>query len=407
MPGRHSTEQSWRLRDEALAIIPMATQTHSKAARESLRGVEPCYIARGQGCRVWDLDGNEYIDFRNGLGPVSLGHRFPAVEDAIRRQLENGILFGYPSPLEVEVAQQLVEVIPCAESVRFLKTGGEAMAAAIHLARAFTGRDLVLKCGYHGWLQASSGPGVPEAVAATYRDLPWGNPQPYEDAFAREGGRIAAVSVACAYADAEKGRAFYPALRDLTRRHGALLIHDEIVMGFRLAVAGAQEYFGVTPDLAVFAKGISNGAPLACYLGRRDVMESVRRAVISSTFGGDTLSLAAAKAAIGVYRNEDVIGHLWARGRQLHEGMRAAFAEFGAPADVRGLPPCGQLSFRTGDRERDGKLLLRFEAEILRRGVMIYRVMYPNYSHSEADVDEALGRMRAALGAMREDGLFE
>jgi len=403
---KHTVEESWKLWDEANAYIPMATQTHSKAPRAALRGVEPCFVTRGQGCRVWDLDGNEYIDFRNALGPISLGYRYPAVEDAIRRQLENGIIFGYATPLEVEVARHLVEIIPCAQSVRFLKTGGEAMAAAIKLARAFTGRELVLKCGYHGWLQTMTTPGMPEGAAASYRDLPWGDIRPYEEAFAREGDRIAAVTVACAYADIEQGHAFYPALRELTEKHGALLIFDEIVMGFRLSVAGAQGYFGVTPDLAVFAKGISNGMPLSCYLGRRDVMETVRQAVVSSTFGGDTLSLAAAKAAIEVYRSEDVIGHLWARGKQLHEGMRSLFNKYGVPATVRGLPPCGQLVFTTGDPARNAELMLRFEGEILKRGVMIYSVMYPNYSHTEADIDEALGKMREALLVMRDEGLF-
>ena len=146
-------------------------------------------------------------------------------------------------------------------------------------------------------------------------------------------------------------------------------------MGFRLAVGGAQEYFGATPDLAVFAKGISNGLPLSCYLGRRDVMEGVRQAVISSTFGGDSLALAAAQAAIETYRNEDVIGHLWARGKQLHAGLRAAFAEFGAPATVLGLPPCGQLVFTTDDAARNAALQTRFEGEALKRGVILYSVM--------------------------------
>src|SRR5712691_781360 len=131
-----SVEQSWRLWDEAGAISPMGTQTHSKAPREALRGSEPCFLVRGEGGRVWDVDGNEYIDLRCGLGPISLGHRFPAVEAAIREQLENGLIFSYASPLEVEVARRLVEIIPCAESVRFLKSGGEAIAAAIKLARA-------------------------------------------------------------------------------------------------------------------------------------------------------------------------------------------------------------------------------------------------------------------------------
>ena len=139
----------------------MATQTHSKAAREALRGIEPCYLVRGQGCRVWDLDDNEYIDFRNGLGPISLGYRYPAVEEAVRRQLDSGVVFSYAHPLEVEVAERLVDVIPCAESVCFLKTGGEAMAATHRLARAFTGRDHVLTCGYHGWINTMSRAGVP------------------------------------------------------------------------------------------------------------------------------------------------------------------------------------------------------------------------------------------------------
>jgi glutamate-1-semialdehyde 2,1-aminomutase len=402
--SRRGVEQSWRLWDEARAIIPMGTQTHSKAPREELRGVEPCFMVRGDGGRVWDVDGNEYIDLRCGLGPISLGHRFPAVEAAIREQLEKGLIFSYASPLEVEVARRLVEIIPCAESVRFLKTGGEAMAAAIKLARAFTGRERVLKCGYHGWLQMTSGAGVPASVGESLREMPWGEIGPYEEAFAREGDRIAAVSVACSYGDGERGRTFYPALRELTRQHGALLIFDEIVMGFRLARAGAQEFFGVTPDLAVFAKGISNGAPLSCYLGRRDVMETVRRATISSTFGGDALALAAARAAIDTYRREDVIGHLWARGRQLQQGLNGLFRELDAPAAVNGFPPCCQVGFTTPDRERNAALFLQFERELFRRGVILYTVMYVNYSHTAGEIDEALNRMADALRAMRASG---
>ena len=201
---------------EASAIIRWrrSAQSRAGAARR-----EPCYVVRGQGCRVWDLDGNEYIDFRNALGPISLGYRFPAVDNAVRRQLENGIVFGYSSPLEVAVARHLVEIIPCAESVRFLKTGGEAMAAAIKLARAFTGRDLVLMCGYHGWLQ-TMGLGVRKRCSRSIARCP-GATSVLRGGLRREGNRIAAVSVACAYAEAKQGHSFYPALRELTRKHGA------------------------------------------------------------------------------------------------------------------------------------------------------------------------------------------
>ena len=396
-------DRSWELYDRALKLIPMATQTHSKAPREELRGVEPCYIVRGEGCRVWDLDGNEYIDFRNALGPVTLGYRFPAVDEAVRRQLESGILFSYPHPLEVEVAERLVEVVPCAERVRFLKTGGEAMAATHRLARAFTGRDMILTCGYHGWVNTVDPPGVPGPVRSVYRALPWGDATPYAEAFRALPKDIAAVSVACSYADIEKGHKFLPDLRELTERYGALLIFDEIVTGFRLRVGGAQEYFGVTPDLAVFAKGISNGAPLSCYVGRAEVMEVVKESVISSTFGGETLGLAAAKATIDVYRSEDVIGTLWKRGRQLHEGFNELCRRLGVPVSFRGLPPAGQIAF---EHPRSEELFLRFNAEVLKRGVIIYTVCYPNYSHGEEDVAEAVEAMGDALRAMKDEGLF-
>lgn len=403
---KRSVERSWALRDRAEGVIPLATQTHSKAAREALRGVEPCYLVRGEGCRVWDLDGNEYIDFRNGLGPISLGYRFPAVDEAVRRQMERGMIFSYPHPLEVEVAERLVEVIPCAERVRFLKTGGEAMAATHRLARAFTGRDLILTSGYHGWVNTMSRTGVPEATRQTCRALPWGDAGPYAEAFETAPEAIAGVSVACGYADVEKGHTFLADLRGLTEKHGAVLIFDEIVMGFRLRRGGGQEYFGVTPDLAVFAKGISNGMPLSCFVGRAEVMETVKEAVVSSTFGGDTLGLAAAQAVLEVYEQEDVIGTLWARGQQLHEGFRAHCERLNVPAGFRGAPPVGQLVFSHPDRERNADLFLRFNAEVLKRGVMIYSVCYTSFSHSEADIQKTVDAMGEALEAMVREGMF-
>lgn len=396
---------SWALYDRAREIIPMATQTHSKAPREALRGVEPCYLVRGSGCHVWDVDGNEYIDYRNGLGPVVLGYCYPAVDQAVRAQLEQGIVFSYPHPLEVEVAERLVNIIPCAESVRYLKTGGEAMAATHRLARGYTGRDLIVSCGYHGWLNTMSKPGQPEAVRSVYRDLPWGDVTPYERVLQDES--VAAVSVACAYADIEAGHQFLPRLRQLTREHGALLIFDEIVTGFRLHRAGAQGYFGVTPDLAVFAKALSNGVPLSCFCGRRDVMAAVQEVVVSSTFGGDTLGLAAARAVLDLYAVEDVPGQLWARGRQLHAGFERLCDTLSVAAGFRGVPPLGQLGFHYPDARRNGELFLRFNAELLRRGVIIYTVCYPNYSHTPRDIDATLTAMDESLRTMQAEGLFD
>lgn len=399
-----SVARSWELYDLAQEVIPLGTQTHSKAPREALRGVEPCYLVRGDGCRVWDADGNEFIDFRNGLGPITLGYRFPAVDQAVRTQLESGIVFSYPHPLEVEVAQRLVDVLPCAERVRFLKTGGEAMAAAHRLARAFTERDRVLTCGYHGWVNTMTRSGVPEATQKTYLALPWGNIRPYAEAFESAPGEIAAVSVACAYAEVERGRTFLRELRALTEQQGAVLIFDEIVTGFRLRRAGAQEYFGVVPDMAVFAKGLSNGVPLSCFVGNAAVMETVAECVVSSTFGGDTLGLAAARAVLDVYEREDVIGTLWKRGEQLHQGFNAYSERLGLPARFVGAPPVGQLVFDHPDAAR---LFLRFNEEALKRGIIVYSVCYTNYSHTEADIDEAVLSMGEALEAIAIEGLFD
>ena len=394
------------LYDRAQEVIPMGTQTHAKAARETLRGLEPCFLVKGKGCRVWDLDGNEYIDLRNGLGPITLGYCFPPVDEAIRRQLEDGIVFSYPHPLEVEVAERLVKLIPCAEQVRFLKTGGEAMAAVHRLARAFTGRDLILTCGYHGWLNSMARPGVPKAISSTYRALPWGDYSPYEAAFAAAPDSIAAVSVTPSYRDAQMGHDFLPELRSLTQRYGALLILDEIVTGFRLNRGGAQAYFDTLPDLAVFAKGISNGAPLSAYLGRAEVMECVKEAAISSTFGGDTLGLAAAKAVLDFYQQEEVITTIWVRGEQLHQGFQAHCDRRGIEAGFKGLPPIGELVFDPENSERNAALFLRFNAEVLRRGLIIYSVCYPNFSHTPDDIETAVKAMDGALEAMAEEGLF-
>ena len=394
-----TVDQSWALYDRATAVIPMGTQTHSKAPRDALRGAEPCFLQRGSGCRVWDVDGNEYIDFRCGLGPITLGYAIPEVNDAVASQLMDGVVFSYAHPLEVEVAETLVDIIPCAEYVRFLKTGGEAMAATHRLARGFTGRDHVITCGYHGWVNSMGRAGVPAAINSVYRALPWGDIAPFEAAFAELGEQIAAVSVACSYADIELGHQFLADLRTLTTSHGALLIFDEIVTGFRLARAGAQEYFGVTPDLAVFAKGMTNGVPLSAYLGRRDIMEKVRDVVISSTFGGDALGLAAAKAVMGIYQREDVIGTLWAQGRRLHDGIAVLADSVGVPVSVAGLPPVGQLQLPPEVR-------VAFEGECLQRGLILYTVLYPNYSHADSDIDAALTVMGEALAAVKSQGLL-
>jgi len=395
--GTRSVTQSWAMRARACQVIPRGTQTNSKAPLPELEGIEPCFVVRAKGCRVWDLDGNEYIDYRNALGPVTLGYGYPAVVEAVRSQLEDGIVFGYPHPLEVEVAERLRELIPCCQMVRFLKTGGEAMAAALKTARAATGRDVILRCGYHGWLQTTGEPGVPTGVGELLPAFTWGDEAGLAGLLERYAGRVAAITIAASYPHLVPNDTFLHACRRLADAHGALVIFDEIVTGFRVAVGGVQEYYGVVPDLAVFSKGMANGMPISALVGREPVMRTLEKTTVTSTFGGEVLSLAAARATIETYRRQDVIGHLWEMGQRLVAGVNGIFAEAGLPGGYRGCPACPQLVFDSGDTERNHRWRIGLLRALFRRGVSIYTVTYVNFSHQAADIDETLNRWHDAV----------
>jgi glutamate-1-semialdehyde 2,1-aminomutase len=401
MPKTESEKWTERL----LQVMPWGSSTCSKMPR--FAPDEPGVIVKGKGCRVWDADGREYIDFRNSLGPITLGYQFPPVDNAIREQLENGIIFGHPHPLECEVAELLCEVIPCAEQARFLKTGGEAMAACIRLARFHTKRERIIQVGYSGWLNSlasggrvlpgqiaqSAPPGVPVCLASLHHACNWNDLATAKQLFSDFPDQVAAVVVAAGYSNMDAGATFYPALRQLTQENGSLLIFDEIVTGFRIRIGGVQEYFGVVPDLAVFGKGVANGMSLSVYAGKREIMSELQKVVVSSTFGGETLSLAAAKASILTYKNEDVIGHLWRQGEKMWSGVNDIFKKHSIPAKFQGFYPCPQLTM-------PGDLREKFFRAAYRNGVSLYDVPYVNYSHQDQDIDEALNRIEKACVEM-------
>jgi len=285
-------DKGWSCFNGHKSAIAGGNGTLNKVPR--LRPDEPALMERGKGCRMWDVDGNEYIDFRCALGPVTLGYAHPAVNEAIRAQLEKGVVFSHPAEQEFLLAKELIEAIPCAESVRFLKTGGEAVAATIKLARAFTGRNMVLGCGYHGWLNACEDTmGLAHGVRESHRSFDYGDLAAVEGLLREHDGDVAAVVLAGAYAAMEPVDAFPLALRELTERHNVLLIIDEIVTGYRLRLGGYHAFYDFLPDLAVFSKGMANGMPLSVFCGRREIMElAAGKAVVSSTFSGEALSIA-------------------------------------------------------------------------------------------------------------------
>ena len=274
-----SLTRSAELEARARRIIPGVTQTASKRPEAFAPGAFPDFIERGRGSHVWDVDGNEYIDFVMACGPVTLGYCYPAVDQAIQEQLGRGIIFSRPTALEGEVAEALADIVPCAEMTRFFKGGAEANSGALRLARAYTGRSKVASCGYRGWHDqwavAHTPRGIPAELAGLILEFRYNDLDSLQRLLEANPGQVAAVIFDAVSGDLPEA-GFLAGVQALAQRHGALLIFDEIVTGFRLAPGGAQEYYGVTPDLAVFAKGIANGMPLSAVCGRRDIMQAPR-----------------------------------------------------------------------------------------------------------------------------------
>jgi len=327
-------QQSETLLERALNTIPLGSQTFSKSRTQYPFGVSPYFIERGQGSHLWDVDGNEYVDMIGSLAAVTLGHRDPDVDAAVRAQLDSGVIFSLPHRLEMEVAEQIVKMVPCAERVRFGKNGSDATAGAVRVARAFTGRDHVAVCGYHGWQDWYIGTtlrnrGVPEATRALSHSWAYNDIDSLEAIFKAHPDQVAAVIMEPMNV-VEPMPGFLAAVKALAHKHGALLVFDETITGFRYANGGAQELFDVTPDLATFGKGLANGYPVSAVAGRADVMQLMEEVFFSFTFGGETLSLAAALATMRKLEREPVTATLTSQGLKIIDGLRSRIAALGA-----------------------------------------------------------------------------
>jgi glutamate-1-semialdehyde aminotransferase len=389
--GRFRRSTEWLRRAEAR--VPGASQTFSKGANQFVRGASPLFLERGQGARVWDVDGHEFLDTTMALCAVSLGYADPDVDAAVTRQLGRGVIFTLPHPLEAEVAELLCRVIPCAEMVRFGKNGSDATSGAVRLARAFTGRDVIVACGYHGWQDWYVGTttrnlGVPKSVRALTRTFAYNRIETLEQLFDEHSGQIAAVIMEPVGIEAPRP-GFLESVRALCTRHGTLLIFDEIVTGFRLAPGGGQEHFGVLPDLACFGKGMSNGFPLAALVGRREIMALLEEVFFSFTAGGETVSLAACLATVQKLEREAVIPRLWRHGVDLRDrANRAATASgVGEMIQCAGLGPRTVMTFMRDDRRPWWELKSLFQQECVRRGLLFTGAHNMALAHGAGEVD--------------------
>lgn len=401
--GRYtkSVEQLARARK----VTPLGAQTFSKSFRTLPSGIAPLYGTRAEGCRIWDVDGNEYVDLVSALASVNLGYGIPEVNAAVTRQLQDGVTISLTHPLEAIVSQQIIDLVPSAEMVHFGKNGSDATTAAIRIARGFTGRDDVIVCGYHGWQDWYIGafPSRSLGVPAAYSDLI--HAVPYNDLAAMEA-ELTARPVAAVILEPmtttwpEPG--YLEGVRDLATKHGAILIFDEMVTGFRFAKGGAQEYFGVTPDLSSFGKGIANGFPLSAVVGRRDLMEVLETAFISGTFGGELLSLTAANVVLDRIASTDVLSEIAATGTALRERVEAVVAEAGV-GDLLSFSghPSWTFTMWNPSIENLADVKNLFMQEMSRNGVLMMATHNVTAAHDAAALDTIVAAYRATLPIIR------
>jgi glutamate-1-semialdehyde aminotransferase len=388
----------------ATGLIPAYTQTLAKGPGQYVLGVAPKYLQRGKGSHVWDVDGNEFIDFNMAIGPLSLGYAYEAVDRAIRDQLQDGITFSMMHPLEVEVSELIRATIPNAEMVRFSKTGADVTSAAVRLARAFTGRSKVICCGYHGWHDwyisvTDRGLGIPAAVQDLTLTFGYNDMASVVDAL--DDDTACAILEPMVFEQPRDG--FLHELKAACERNGTLLIFDEMWTGFRLALGGAQEHFGVQADLMCYSKAIANGMPLAVLAGRSDVMRLCDKDVFFfTTFGGEALSLAAARATIRELRDRQVPAYLARQGRVLRDGYNALARDLAMPYTRAIGAECRSLV--TFDPAVGDPLEMKslMQQELLARGILWSGFHNMSYSHTDADVVHALTAYREALLVLKE-----
>ena len=387
-------QQSEALLERALKTIPLGTQTFSKSRTQYPHGASPYFVRKGRGSRVWDVDGNEYIDFINSLAAITLGYGDPDVDAAVRAQLEEGVIFSLPHPIEIEVSEKICEMVPCAEMVRFGKNGSDATAGAIRVARAFTGRDHVAVCGYHGWQDWYIGStarnrGVPQATRDLTHTFSYNDLDSLHKIFAAWPDQIAAVILEPMNV-AEPKPGYLASLKELARQKGALLVFDETITGFRYANGGAQELFGVTPDLATFGKGLANGYPVSAVAGRADVMKLMEEVFFSFTFGGETLSLAAALATLRKLQREPVTATLQRQGQKILDYLAGAIARHDAGdfLATAGHPSWNFLLIKDVAPYTTWQIKTLYMQELLARGVLGLGTHNMSYSHTDEDLKQ-------------------
>ena len=387
--------KSQELLNRELQVSPLAAQTYSKSYRYFCQGFAPSYMDHGEGCYIYDVDGNKFIDYMCALGPITVGYNEPSINEAVIKQVNKFASGSLQSELEVELAEKLCEIVPCAEMVRFVKNGGDATTAAIRLARAFTGREMVLMSGYHGMHDWSIGAsenykGVPEAVRNltvnfTYNDL--------DDLESKLKRYEAAAVILEPVQSNGPNEGYLQGVKELTHKYGALLIFDEVVSGFRYALGGGSEMFGVVPDLAAFGKGMANGYPISAVAGRKNILQQIEDGVfVSTTFGGDSIAMAAALATIKILEQPGFYEHITKIGTIQRDGIEKLIHKYGLEEvlSVSGLPAHAGVSFKGHGSLSYLDIQSVYSQTMIENGILVFAIYNLNKSHTEKEAEAYL-----------------
>ena len=421
MPAQHSVVRSMAVYERAKEVIPGVTQLLSRRPTQAALGVSPVYAAKARGCRIWDVDGNEYVDWMSGVGPIILGYADEVVDAAVKQQIERGGICSIVHESAVELAEELVRLIPSAEMVRYAKGGGEACTVAVRIARGVSGKDKVLFCGYHGWhdwyLAANLGGerldrhlrpgiepiGVPRVLEGTTIPFEYGDLEMLEDLLKAHRNDVACIMMEPMRTELPPP-GYLDGVRDLATKYGVVLIFDEVSSGFRIALGGVQEYTGVVPDLSVFAKAISNGYPMAAVVGKREVMEPASRMFISSAYWDDPIGTVAALTTLRELERRDAVTHFERVGASFKERINRAAREAGLAAECVGVAAHPGIRFEVEDAETARKVTTLFIQENARRGLILSTGFFFNCAHDEAALDHTEAVVRQSFAVIR-DGL--
>lgn len=404
--NKYRYKKSEEMLARAEKSIPLGTQTFSKSRTQFPFGISPYFIERGEGSRVWDVDGNEYIDFINALAAITLGHNDPDVSKAVKAQMDKGTIFSLAHPIEMEVAEKIIEMVPCVEQVRFGKNGSDATAGAIRLARAFTGKEQVLVCGYHGWQDWYIGStprnaGVPKTTRMLTHSFEFNNLNSLKKLLEEFKHDVAAVILEpMNIIFPEDG--FLEGVKALTHEYNALLIFDEVVTGFRNSNGGAQEYFGVSPDIVCLGKGLANGYPLSAIGGRADIMKMMEEVYFSFTYGGETLSLAAALASLNKLQSHNVINHMSLKGQRLLDEVNASISAHSLDdvLSVSGHPTWSFLLIKDHIDYDASTIRTFFMQEMMENGILTLGSHLLSYAHTDGDIDAIITAYKLFMGKL-------